>query len=99
MPYTYMPFVLSALPDEQAYSYIVEVPKPDKEADFVMCAGEAYKLPLAATGMFTWTSADEAVASIDEKGILRGNGVGETVLTITDRGGRQSVVKLRVTDE
>ncbi len=99
MPYTYMPFILSELPDEEAYSYIVEVPKPVTDADFVMCEGEAYKLPLTTTGLFTWSSADESVASIDDKGMLRGVGAGETILTILDRSGRKSAIKLRVTEE
>lgn len=31
MPYTYMPFLLCDLSDAEAYSYLVEVPKPEEE--------------------------------------------------------------------
>ena len=47
MPYTYMPFLLSALPDEEAYSYIVEVPK-QKDQDY------ALRLYFAEAGESIW---------------------------------------------
>ena len=97
MPYTYMPLLLSAFPDEEAYSYMVEVPKQkENAADWEMIAGEVYKLPLTGTGLFQWESSDPAVASIDEKGMLKGVSEGDTLLKITAPGGKQLVFKLRV---
>lgn len=99
MPYTYMPFLLCDLPDEVAYSYIVEVPgagSDDRKPDWEMYAGEVYRLPLAATGAFTWQSSDESVASIDEKGMLAGKAAGDAYLTLTTPSGKQSQVKIRV---
>ena len=96
---SYMPFLLSTLPDEEAYSYIVEVPKQkDQDADWVMYVGETYKLPLTSTGMFKWESSDKTVASIDEKGLLTGNGEGDTILTVTVPGGKQAVIKLHISN-
>ena len=101
MPYTYMPFLLCDLPDETAYSYIVQVPKADtddKKPDWEMYAGEVYRLPLAATGVFTWQSSDESVAVIDDKGMLAGKSAGDAILTLTTPSGKQSDVKIRVRD-
>ena len=101
MPYTYMPFLLSELPDEQAYSYMVEVPKAsddEKGPDWEMYVGEVYRLPLTKTGTFTWTSSDESIASINEKGMISGNAAGDALLTITAPGGKQYAVKIRVSE-
>ena len=98
MPYTYMPFLLAKLPDEIAYSYIVEVPKQDQDADWTMYVGEVYRLPLAGTGLFTWKSSDETVASIDGKGMLAGKAAGNALLTVTIPSGKQAVFKVRVSD-
>ena len=99
MPYTYMPFLLCDLPDEIAYSYMVEVPKPqEKELVWDMYTGEAYRLPLFGAGLFQWESSDEAVVSINEKGMLSGKGAGDAYLTITTPSGKQSVVKVHVSD-
>ena len=100
MPYTYMPFLLAGLPDETAYSYIVEVPgRKERSADWIMSVGEVYKLPLAGTGLFTWTSSDETVASIDERGMLAGKGAGDAVLTVTTPNKKQAVLKVHVSDQ
>ena len=99
MPYTYMPFLLSALPDEEAYSYIVEVPKSETEEqkpDWEMYAGEVYRLPFYATGIFTWQSSDESVASIDDKGMLVGKSAGDSVLTLKTPSGKEARVRIRV---
>ena len=101
MPYTYMSFLLSELPDEQAYSYMVEVPKAsddEKGPDWEMYVGEVYRLPLTKTGTFTWTSSDESIASINEKGMISGNAAGDALLTITAPGGKQYAVKIRVSE-
>ena len=101
MPYTYMPFILCSLPDEVAYSYIVEVPKPEPEEqkpDWEMYVGEVYKLPLTATGAFTWKSSDESVAVIDDKGMLTGKAAGDTLLTVTTPTGKEAKIRLRILD-
>ena len=101
MPYTYMPFLLCALPDEVVDSYIVEVPvetMDEQDADWEMFVGEVYKLPLTKTGLFTWKSSDEAVAAIDEKGMMAGKSAGDALLTVSGPGGKQAVIKVRVCD-
>ena len=99
MPYTYMPLLLCDLPDEEAYAYMVEVPKAEEGApDWEMFAGEVYKLPLTGTGLFTWESSDETVASIDEKGMMTGKAAGDALLTVSGPGGKQSVFKVRVSE-
>ena len=99
MPYTYMPLLLCDLPDDEAYAYMVEVPKKaEQDADFAMFAGEVYKLPLTGTGLFKWESSDESVASVNERGMLSGNSAGEALLTITGPGGKQSVIKISVSE-
>ena len=99
VPSTYMPFLLAQLPDETAYSYIVEVPgQQEQDADWTMYVGEVYRLPLAGTGLFTWKSSDETVAAIDGKGMLAGKGAGNALLTVTIPSGKQAVIKLRVSE-
>ena len=99
MPYTYMPFILSELPDEEAYGYMVRVPKKDENTpDWQMYVGETYKLPLTGTGLFTWKSLDESVVSVDEKGMLTGKAPGDTCLTVTSRDGKEAVFKIHVTE-
>ena len=101
MPYTYMPFLLCGLSDEAVDSYIVEVPGQDRggqEADWVMYVGETYRLPLSGTGLFTWKSSDESVASLNEKGMLSGKKPGDTLLTVVGPGGKQAVIRVRVQD-
>ena len=101
MPYTYMPFLLCSLTDEEADSYLLDVPKKEpggQEADWEMFVGEVYKLPLTGTGLFTWKSSDEAVASIDAKGMLTGKTVGDTLLTVTAPGGKQAVIKVHISE-
>ena len=102
MPYTYMPFLLCDLPDETAYSYIVEVPKAgpeDIEPDWEMSVGEVFRLPFTKTGLFCWESSDESVAAVDEKGMLCAKAAGEVILTIRTPAGNQSFVKIRVAEE
>ena len=98
MPYTYMPFLLSTLPDEDAYSYIVKVPKIDSEAVWEMYTGEVYKLPLSETGLFTWKSSAEDIISISGKGMLCGKSAGDAVLTVTTPGGKQVSINVHVSD-
>ncbi len=97
MPYTYMPLLLSGLPDEEAYAHIVEVSAPSEEkALWTMSVGEVYKLPLTRTGLFTWTSSDDAVASVDENGMLKGKAPGDTNLSISAPDGRNLSIRVHV---
>ena len=101
MPYTYMPFLLCGLTDKEVDSYIVEVPKKtarDQGPDWEMFVGEVYRLPLATTDLFTWSSSDETVAFIDEKGMLAGKSAGDVLLTLSSPGGKQFVIKVRVSE-
>lgn len=99
MPYTYMPLLLCSLPDEEAYSYMVEVPKQEeKKSDWKMFVGEAYKLPFTGTGLFTWKSSDESIASIDGKGIMAGKSAGDVLLTVSTPSGKQRTFKVHVSD-
>lgn len=99
MPYTYMPLLLCSLPDEEAYSYMVEVPKKADDADWEMYVGEAVRLPLALKGLLTWESSDESVISIDSRNILTGKSAGDALLKVSVSGGKQLSFKVRVLDE
>ncbi len=79
----------------------MEVPKPEPEEqkpDWEMYVGEVYKLPLTATGAFTWKSSDESVAVIDDKGMLTGKAAGDTLLTVTTPTGKEAKIRLRILD-
>ena len=100
MPYTYMPLLLCSLPDEEAYSYMVEVPGQGAEAaDWEMYVGEVVRLPLAGTGLLSWESSDEEVLSIDQKNMLAGKSAGDALLKVTVPGGKQLAFKVRVLDQ
>ena len=99
MPYTYMPLILCDLPDEEAYAYMVEVPGQEEgAADWEMFVGEIYKLPFTKEGSFTWTSSDEAVVAIDEKGMMSGKSAGNAILTISTPGGNKTSFKICVSE-
>ena len=99
MPYTYMPLLLSDLPDEEAYSYMVEVPAQKKGGpDWEMFAGEVYRLPLTATGLFKWESSNADVVSIDEKGMMTGKAAGDAVLTLSAPGEIRASLSVHVHD-
>ncbi|MCR5403680.1 MAG: Ig-like domain-containing protein [Butyrivibrio sp.] len=76
--------------------YIVEVSRQDADIEWVMYVGEAYKLPFTGTGLFDWKSSNEAVASIDKKGIIGGKAAGDTLLTVSAPSGKQAVIKVHV---
>ncbi len=103
MPYTYMALVLSELPDIQAYSYICGPAKERKRTgtlEWQINAGEVYKLPAALYGKegpsLIWETADKAIASISEKGMLKGKKAGKTALTVTAGNGGKAVLELCV---
>lgn len=101
MPYTYMPFLLCGLSDEQVDSYIIKLPeqiKAEDKADFEMSVGEVYKLPLSVTGLFQWESSDTSVLSIDQRGMVSGKSAGEAILTITGPTGKKASLRVHVSD-
>ena len=99
MPYTYMPFLLCGLPDEVVDTYVVEVQKDaGRIGRWTMYVGEAYRLPLTASGLFSWGSSDADVADVDERGMLVAKGAGEAILTLTAPRGDQLQAKVRILD-
>ena len=99
MPYTYMALILSELPDDEAYTYMVEVTDPEEKApDLEMFVGEVYKLPLTATGHVKWESTDADIVSINEKGMMTGKAAGDAVVTLYAPDEKQSSFKVRVLD-
>ena len=69
-----------------------------------MSVGEIYKLPAIgeagkdAAGV-QWSSSDDAVASVDEKGFLSAKAAGNVKLTATTSNGKQAVVEVNVSAE
>ena len=101
MPYTYMPFILCGLSDEQLATYLIRLPgqkKAEDTADYEMSVGEVYKLPLSVTGLFQWESSDASVLSIDQRGMVSGKSAGEAVLTITGPTGKKASLRVHVSD-
>ncbi len=105
MPYTYMALVLSQLPDIQAYGYICGPAKDRKPAgtfEWQISTGEVYRLPAAIYGKsgpaLTWEISDKAVASISEKGVLKGKAAGTAELTVTTADGGRAVIGLHVAE-
>ena len=46
----------------------------------------------------SWSSADEAVATVDENGLVTGHAIGSTIITVTDSEGTTGGIKVVVTD-
>ena len=46
----------------------------------------------------SWSSADEAVATVDENGQVTGHAIGATIITVTDSEGTTGGIKVVVTD-
>ena len=99
MPYTYMPFLLCGLSDEEVDSFILEVPKKDLPGDWKVYVGEVYKLPLSLTSLFTWESSDPEIASIDKKGMLSALKAGSINLTLTTPKGKKTTINVNVVDD
>ena len=99
MPYTYMPFLLCGLSDEEVEGYIVPVPtKEEREADLVMSVGETYRLPLAKTGLLRWKSSEPDVAAVNDRGMLTAKKPGKATLKLDAPGGKQAAVKVFITE-
>ena len=101
MPYTYMAFLLSDLPDEVVDTYIGSSAADDEAPELDMTVGEIYKLPPIGWGLtvISWTSSDEAVASVGKTGLLAAKAAGTAILTATGANGAKAVVKVCVSAE
>ena len=51
------------------------------------------------TANMVWSSSDEAVASVNERGLLAAKTAGNANLTATTSSGKQAVVEVHVVDE
>ena len=103
MPYTYMALILSEQPDEVIDTYI-GAPGQDELLVLEMSVGEVYKLPALVkaekdAANMIWSSSDEAVASVNERGLLAAKAAGNANLTATASDGKQAVVEVHVVDE
>ena len=103
MPYTYMALILSEKPDEVIDTYI-GTPEQDEVLVLEMSVGEVYRLPALMeaakdTSNMVWSSSDEAVASVNERGLLAAKTAGNANLTATTSSGKQAVVEVHVVDE
>ena len=101
MPYTYMALILSEYSDEVIDSYIA----PVKSREFTlpaleMLAGEAYRLPRTGPGLkkpaLSWSTSDEDVAFISDRGLLTAKAPGTAKLTVTTESGRQASIEVCV---
>jgi len=100
MPYTYMALILSEYPDEVVDSYITPLkpkarPLPTQE----MLVGEACRLPGTAPGLdneLSWSTSDEGVICVSDRGLLMAVGPGAAKLTVTTEEGRQATLDIRV---
>ncbi len=103
MPYTYMALILSEQSDEAVDAYI-GTPEQEEVLVLEMSVGEVYKLPalIAAekdAANMVWSSSDEAVASVNERGLLAAKAAGNANLTATTSSGKQAVVEVHVVDD
>ena len=103
MPYTYMALILSEQPDEVIDSYI-GTPEQDEVLVLEMSVGEVYKLPALGiaeknASNLIWSSSDEAVASVNERGLLAAKAAGDANLTATDSDGKKALVEVHVVDD
>ena len=56
------------------------------------------KLKPSATVTRTWTSSDEAVATVSSKGVVNGIKAGTATITLELPSGRKASVKVKVTE-
>ncbi len=104
MPYTYMALILSEQPDEVIDTYIGSPVQEGEVLLLEMSVGEVYKLPAVgkaekAGAGIRWSSSDEAVASVNEKGLLAAKTAGNVKLTATASDGKQAVIEVHVSAE
>ena len=95
MTYTYIALILSEQPDDVIDSYIGKSTDPDIEIE--MYEGEIYRLPIKEKcDNITWSSSDESVAALNEKGMLVGKGPGKAKLTVTLEKGNNKTIEVTV---
>ena len=98
MTYTYIALILSEQPDDVIDSYIGEFADPYTSIE--MYEGEIYRLPIKKTrNNITWSSSDESVAALNEKGMLVGKGPGKAQLTITMKNGNNATIEVTVLED
>ena len=96
MHYTYMALILSEQPDEVIDTFI-GTHEQDEVLVLEMSVGEVYKLPAVGkagddAAAIEWSSSDEAVASVNEWGLLAAKSAGNANVTTTISDGKQVVV-------
>lgn len=101
MPYTYMALILSEYPDIVVDSYITPLkPKELLLPALEMLVGEAYRLPRTCPGLkkpeLSWSTSDESVICVSDKGLLVARGPGVAKLNVTTEDGKQACLDVRV---
>ena len=101
MPYTYMALILSEYPDKVVDAYITPLkPKALPMPALEMLVGEAYRLPGTGPGLkkpeLSWSTSDESVICVSDKGLLVTMGPGAAKLTVTTEDGKQARLDVRV---
>jgi hypothetical protein len=98
MTYTYIALILSEQPDNVIDSYIGKSTDPDISIE--MYAGEIYRLPIEGTREdIAWSSSDESVAALNEKGMLVGKGPGKAKMTVTLKNGNKTTMEVTVLED
>ena len=98
MTYTYIALILSEQPDEVIDSYIGEA--ADSVTKIEMYAGEIYRMPIKGTReKIIWSSSDESVATLNERGMLMGICPGEAQLTATLENGNKAKIEVTVLED
>ena len=69
-----------------------------------MSVGEVYKLPVVGkaddnAAAIEWSSSDDSVASVNERGLLAAKSAGNANVTTTISDGKQVVVEVHVAAE
>ena len=96
MTYTYIALILSEQPDDVIDSYI----GADPDHRIEMYEGEIYRLPIKGTKEnITWSSSDESVAALNERGMLVGKGPGKAQLTATLKDGNTTTIEVTVLED
>ena len=65
-----------------------------------MLVGEAYRLPRTCPGLkkpeLSWSTSDESVICVSDKGLLVARGPGVAKLNVTTEDGKQACLDVRV---